>query len=1104
MALKAPAQLGDNGHGIRPFGYVVEFATPAPGKTFADPKTAKWEERLIQVNSVTLGYGSADQVARLSSMDPKAISADTLSNAPNVLKVPANGECVRVWVVNAKGDRTLAFKGTVRGLHERRSSGGIVWSCEATSEVSRLDETHFTATYNEQDDAIQPAPHFDPNSGALVEARKYTVKEIVEQVLNFKDAWGSTEYFGTADIDWQGLDTDPRCGKFTPSHVAFDNEPKGRAIEEVLQRAGNFTFVYDPAADKLRVVELNADCTKCGKAWDVKFASPEARDIDAESNYAFDYSVKEDATEWTLKDVANVCRITSGPIQYYSGHWIIPERVMGGEKHTVADGSDTVEKQRKRASSNDATYYRFYMPTQHGVHDTRELQRYYVGMPLFPDWNVFEDWFPAVFEVGNVFVPTDWRAGNYTDATPSVKAGFPAPADYKGKAEFQPFCVGDAVARKEVHLGFQDNLRAWQAWYAVDACPACQGQGLVRKVYDNAENEPNLTLVAKGPAGLQRMVAEVTNWIMKPSDFGATEPAKLSDGSTPNPNAGKRLAPPAALVPYYDADGSPPADMDSLTGGYPLPWKHTCPYCRGVGVKPEYKIRNVSSNLFASRNLAVAVNPAGPDKNEIPADVDQTQTGPETWEQAASRISSVEGPMLQVEVPVAYRYVLPTFPNRNLPWTDLDRLADGTNNTANLKRFHFPHPLQFQKVRKALTAIANVKVAANDAQGRDKLVPDSWYCTVPYTTVMTGSPVAPQIDYKLGRVLFPEPQFIPCNKDWATVQVVNQNQARLDATGLLSTHAPARGYTTSDDRGLPTGYWRPARVWMMFCFERDKSYEVPLRGPTAGSLQAAEDVTVGTKKYKARAGVIDGRWSLEVRKLNPDGTEVGDGRPMQVAVGEPNAVIQVWDPDLKRKGVIPIPDATDAQVKAAKATAQYEFPVGKIFKWTRTTPGEQLVQRAGYTDADHFSSLSRPTTFVWTLRDQRTRLLGMAIRRLEFANQVQVSGSLTVVGPVGDLTKGLGYVDYPDKGKAAVKKVTYNFSDGFVAELELHREETRIGELPPDEKHRMNAVEKTIAKLTKTADAIDAARRGGVPQNGNSRNGPIDATGVNLITTPAG
>src|SRR5665647_105968 len=98
MALQTPSMIGDGGHGLKGFGYRVEFASPPKGQTFPDLAKAQWTQRLVKLLKVTKAYGARDQTAELSTWDPDAISTDTLQKPTQWLKEPVNGEGVRVWL----------------------------------------------------------------------------------------------------------------------------------------------------------------------------------------------------------------------------------------------------------------------------------------------------------------------------------------------------------------------------------------------------------------------------------------------------------------------------------------------------------------------------------------------------------------------------------------------------------------------------------------------------------------------------------------------------------------------------------------------------------------------------------------------------------------------------------------------------------------------------------------------------------------------------------------------------------------------------------------------------------------------------------------------
>jgi len=92
MALQTPSTLeANNGHGIRPFGYRVEFASAPAGQTFPNLLNARWSQRLVKLLSLTKAYGSHDQFAQLSTWDPEAVFTDSLDFPSQWLKEQALG-----------------------------------------------------------------------------------------------------------------------------------------------------------------------------------------------------------------------------------------------------------------------------------------------------------------------------------------------------------------------------------------------------------------------------------------------------------------------------------------------------------------------------------------------------------------------------------------------------------------------------------------------------------------------------------------------------------------------------------------------------------------------------------------------------------------------------------------------------------------------------------------------------------------------------------------------------------------------------------------------------------------------------------------------------
>ena len=1051
--------MGDQfSHGMRPYDYLIEFIADPTAAQFADPESQNWQARMTVLNTIRLGYGADEQyTCQFTMWDPDSVVSPGLSfiNTSTFMAKPQNGEVVRVTVWDRwHPNGVIRFMGTIRSVHERKTENGVEWIAEAMSEVSRLRDPKITLTTNFLNDPIHPSPHFDPN-GNMVLGQLKTVAQIIKLILEYKDAWNTSEFFTYSSIDWGSLETDVHCGAFVPSQMSFQNISKDQAILETLQRAGNYTFFFDPNTMKLRIVTLNLACSNCGPQWNISFVNTSNATVATGVNYAYDYHIEEDATEWSSRETYNVCRFTGAQIRFFSGTYPIPERFDESDPATQADNTtnpptpaqpaidwnvvnckqqdnDTIAMQQERAYSLDRTFYRFTFPVD-TTHDARKVKRYFVGMPLFPDWNIHEDYLPAVFEIVNVLPPagaTVTKVGNRQVVT--IKGN---PHTYQGDIELRSECIGDAAARNEHRMGHLTNLHQYQAWYATELCPACAGSGLVGAVYVGPDNEPVIDYKQIGQGDNIRVVPRVTNYIFDPAHFGAIDPAT------------KQLYAPVGLVPYAGVND------------YPLPWKNLCPYCRGVGLKPEYKIRNIQSLLVSARS-----NQTGqvqPPPEEVQVDPDVTATGPETWEQAQSRVVLNEGPYVQVETALSDLY-LPLFQHRNKKFTTINNPANVPTNNAqgvNERVKKFAHPLQFTTLRKRWAGILNIP--ATDT--RAMLAQPDWGCEVPYTTIMMGQTVPIQIDTTQGRVIFNDPVFISCRKHFNRFMIVNNNQVMLDKDGMLMTRATGRGYVTSGIN-KPTGYWRPARVWLMCHWFRENYYQNLDKTP-AGTAIPAATVTSTTAdgvvtSYTVRAAIVAGSYCIEAKKTNPVsnntvGTEFETGnRTLTYSGSDDQAWLETTEADLYKLPVIPNVDLTPQTLETYKTTMSFDFPRARMLKYMNTSPGEVMLEAEGYDQTDYLASIVRPKVYAWRLRDDRVRLLNKCIRTLELTNKLQVNGTLRLVGIANDINDGatgsvgLGWVDYPDRGKVLVKRLSYQFKDGLVAELELSREEAHFGEIP--------------------------------------------------------
>jgi len=1028
MGLKPSTSI--DGHGIHAFDYRVQI-NGEPGYTS--------DTNLVRLQHLTIGYDLNDNVAFFQMWDRDSVRLRSGAVPPQYsLPQPAISDQVEIAVRQTpQADWQVVFRGLIDAVTETKSATGMAYNCRAVMDCTRLNETHITLTANLFNDPVNPQPVFDPESGVLMEAKLKTIYELVEQIMLFKDAWNSTEYFSFQDIFWNGLDASEACGLFVPSDVQFVDTPKGLAIAELLAKAGSYRLHYDPAYGshgRFVVVKLDLACGYCGDLWDLTYPDvSQAALTGAGDLYAHEADIEEDRTEWTSRSSANVCRITSGPIRFYTGQSIVPEMIenaVDGAGSPVADGSrfravenDSIADQKARARNAEGAYYRFQHPLKL-FEDARTYQQYPVGMPLFPDWNVHEDYLPDVVMLLDVSPQENIPAG---------KTG----ADYLYQSEYQPMTRGQQYAMGIQRLGAADNLHSYQAWKTDGACSACNGSGYVAEVYSGGSNTPTVTWTSCGPDNRFQKLS-VTNYLFDPQDFG-------------DPDAYDGM-----LTPW----------LASVSQPYPIPWKNLCPVCRGVGLKPQYKIRNLQDRLVSGRANARSMQEAA---QEIPLDASYTQVEAETWAQTQNRLTINLSAYVQYEEAILTPHRLPPVAHVNDTWDALGSLAEAN------RYFDFPHPLTGWT--KNLITVAGI---AADSP-RAKLIDPAWddQVRVPFTTIMTGQEMPASLDPAMGRVIFNQPVFIPAEMKWQTLrmEVTSAKVAYvLDSDGLVQDQGTQAGNITSNHWGVPLGYWRPAKAWLQAFYIRDNWYEYPEHEPVQFTYTDADGQQ---NQYVAKAAIVDGCWSVEVAKINPaqwgdQEIEFGNhDRLVQVTLHDASAVIETTEDDLERMLIPPTAGMTPEALEAAKRQAGCDFPRARLFKWEQPSPGEVLYEMEGIAPVFASNALARPRLYSWRLRDDRSKLMAMAVRKLEQANDLQVRGSLLIRGRVNDLAGGLGYVDYPDKARAAVVKVTYSFNRGFATTLELTRIEARPGEMPPDDKLRLT----DLARLFREEKAGQAKRR---------------------------
>jgi hypothetical protein len=356
------------------------------------------------------------------------------------------------------------------------------------------------------------------------------------------------------------------------------------------------------------------------------------------------------------------------------------------------------------------------------------------------------------------------------------------------------------------------------------------------------------------------------------------------------------------------------------------------------------------------------------------------------------------------------------------------------------------------------------------------LVDPSWTAVVPLTTIVCGSTEEHEIDVQLGQVIFKEPIFISCRKQHGEFRMTTTSPVKVIVAqnGLLDDTEACKGtYDHTATNAIPLGFWRPARVWLQCLYEKPRHYDAMASSQTRMITTPTPDGSMGV--YGARAMIVDGKYCLEVCKWNPDNTnghvELGNAnRVVQTTISDPDAVIEIFPDDFAADPIAPLPDMSNADLKTYKTgTGNYAFPQGVILAWHQNSPGEKMVEMDGLSGDDTLTGFVnasiRPRMYQWSFRDDRSRMLGKAIRQLEQQNNILVNGSLQIVNIVQAFGMGMGYVNYPNRGLATVKRVTYEFREGFTATLELTREEARFGKPVMSEKDKMNLISGQMAAV---------------------------------------
>lgn len=962
---------------------------------------------------------------------------DGFHSTASGLYLPKIGDGIIIWMLTdsnsedsaraflrsdvAENNFWIVFKGYVSGISRQIDESGSYYSYECKDMKSRLEDQVIRKTYNgNYKNATTPNSFSDATKDRPYIQEKLTVKEILEDMLmyskitSFEKSWGFT-YFTIDNFDFNG-NTELR--DFIPPLLVFDNNSVLEAIYRLISSAGSYRMVYNPNNDRIYFVKLSTGAKNCGNEIVLKYGVPKSF-AEANSSQYFDVNVMGDSTTRKTNDLANVFKAYSAEIEWYSGHFYI---VSGDTQSFRHDGRNFFMPCKNWDGYN---YYFGLESVPFGEDHGSSFE--IVGCPLYPSWDVRNGYQPYVER-------TEGFREYIYDSSGSDK-----PKETKEYAtteteENQGFTVNDrrfvkdknfydAVGRN--NFDFASGI-TYEAWMPYGPCPYCNGTGAVED--SGTWNMFGKTRNLDGSVNVS-VIAELTSIV--PFNFNFIE----IDSKYPLFLGGEK-----EMVPTR----------------HPLPWKNTCPVCRGTGMEPWFKMTTILNNLVD----------LSPDQTRIGEDsptVEQTPTD-KTW-----------GEVIQDK---SYRYPISV---QVESFNDYSRCYDSTKMISGDTAIE--HPL------KGAYQLKNPKYlifkTADDGSGESFDSSNGNIESLYYTSIRNN--VGYSIDAERGLIIFREAQFVACKKPVRRLLVEKTKDAGTVVSYKSVEGDP--GVETSAiyfDRGQFNGvgqrttmFWRPSRAWITCYFQRDRyktllGTHIKSGDPINGDYKNNKEFVLrkqiqgedGFVDYLVGSRIEDNRYCAEIKKKREIGSEQEEFtvRPIVKGSTMDSFKWQVHPWDLGRWNV---PASAEDEIDMVVPTDYnklwdtiyetnikmgYLFPSGKFH--TTEALRENEARSIGYTGAELQNVLrsdTRGKVISWVHKDDRIKLLERGTAELERRNDIQVGGTVKIRGEVPNFNGGFGFVRLIDGVKAVVVKIEMDFDRSFSVSLEVGTEELRVGQLRESE-----------------------------------------------------
>lgn len=960
---------------------------------------------------------------------------------------------------NAQKNNVI-FKGYITSMSRQITQSGVVYNFEARDIKTRLLDQTIKKVYN-NNYKVGAIPVVDEEKIAgdnpYVSGRQ-TIEEIIKDIMAYSRKTAchdNNKYdftgFKYSDFDYNG---DNYLKNFIPPTITFDNITILEAIYKLINTAGPYRIVvsYGVDSDKIFFSRIDNKFKNCGPEIKLKYGNiDDSNSVTDEMIKSFnDVNVISDSTVRKIYDVCNIMKSYTGQIEWYSGHFYI---IKGFYNNAVKEdamyisngGSPTTTKDDDSMICNilscrnwDGYNYFFGVKSipmgekinyGEGSEDSESSTQFVVvGAPLYPAWDPLTG-YEAYSRgyVGIIESESDKAAIDDKSNDNIVTLNYGITENDRKFIKHRNFL--DTVGKDKF---YNAAGLTYVAYVPYGICPACKGTGAVE---DNASMYSGLFGRTRSISGRQ-----IATYSLKPFEYGFRDATYESKGG---------------MERYC-------GNLYTVPGKHPLPWKNTCPICRGTGMEPWFKMGTILNNL-------VEISPS------------QAKIGELTSERIGASNSNslqIDKTYAQITEDMSYKYPVVIHVETNTSYPGYS-YADETDPESFVK-----HSLVGVKQVVSAKPIDGISINTNatvfktldDGSSSGINADEGYVQTIYYTQISEAKGYSLDPDRSL--VVFNNSQFISCKKPMKVpveefISDVKDGKEYVQKYPYYSTKENQFKYSSQGEmNGIGNkvgGYWRPARAWITCYFKRDR-YE-DFMGTNPSKLNRTIKTSSGSDKdyYNVYTRIEDNRYCAEIIKTNEEGNiEEFKVRPIAKGIFCDDFKWQLHPWDFKKYNVpgaasednLDFDVPTDYSnlwdknkgIYSANKKNGYYFPCGKLMKYEPLRDIEaRALANAGQSMADVMKSDITGKIIAWAHNDDRMKLFEKACAELERRNNIQISGTISVRGELPVFVSsfgvgGFGYVTLYDGLKACVVKIDITFGNDFIINLEVGTEELRVGQ----------------------------------------------------------